>query len=142
MNNIIRKITAMIGAVVISTASIGTISSNASTTYYSWSVNNSYSKSKQDTSSLRVRNYSNSYVHLDVSGYNSYGSVDVAHYNGQTLTVTGITIPGNSNRRVKQFVKENNGTYAVVYFYSNSNAGYGEWSADSPSSCTYQFANP
>lgn len=139
--NIINKITAIIGAVMISATTIGTITTNASTTLQSWTVNNVYDDTKNDTSSVRIENSSNYYVHVDISGYGNNGTVDPAYYNGQTLNVNNVSIPGNSNRRVKQFVKENGGHTVVVYFYSYSGYGYGKFSGDSPSSCNYPYAN-
>ena len=140
MKKKICKITAIIVSAV-SMLSMGMISASA-TSYptHAWSVGSNDYDEKQTASSIYVRNDGNTSVYMNVYGRKMSSSTkyDVG---GGVYQTYGITIPANSNRLVRQYVKEYGYYYAYVEFWSTvANSSTGVWSPDFDTS-TGSFPN-
>lgn len=113
----------------------------------SWSVNvsgsSTYVRKKNDTSSVYVHNKSSYAINVSVyarstqTGANKDAGQRVGYTYFQT---TSLSIPANSKRAIRQWIRENGYAWAALTVYGGSyNGGSGVWSPDSTG--TYTFAN-
>lgn len=131
----------IVAAATLSLGMAGSISANASTSDTYWSSGNSYTRDKDNDSSVYVQNVSDYYyswvtVYGRKSGDNTDYEVSYNPATGQSLTTHDVTIPARSQRRVRQFVYERGYRLVKVVF---SGSGSGWWSPDCAG--TYTYAN-
>ena len=111
-----------------------TISASAGNTgNTSWEAGHEYVRPKYDCTSIYVQNVSVIYsTKVSVYGrdYSSNENKMVNTYDGRTIVTTGLTLPPNCERFIRQFVHENYYPMACISFY-NGNTACGQWSPDS-----------
>ena len=141
MKNMICKICAVVVAATsmmsmgfLNVAAVGDI------TDYPWSVGGNDLRRKYDSTSIYVKNEGGTSVYMNVYGKVSPTDIykqGVGTKGNTSYQTYGITIPGNSERLVRQFINELGYKYAYVEFWSTSaNSSSGVWSPDSVGSYT------
>ena len=136
-----KKLMSILSALTLSVGMVSSISANASTTDTYWNSGYSYTRDKDNDSSIYIYHISDYYysyvtVYGRKSGDNTDYEVNVHPSTGQTVTTHNLTLPARQQRLVRQFINERGCPIAKVVF---SGSGSGWWSPDSYGS--YPYAN-
>lgn len=135
MKKTFRKMSVALAAVMAVAATSMLPAHAANTDNCDWSCNNNafvgYER-KTDDSSIYIKNSTSTPVTVSVYGASAantqtYSVSTCSKYN-EVLKTTGLYLPGNCRRLIRQYIKENNYSYAMLYVYGTSN---GAWSPDS-----------
>lgn len=135
---------AVVLAAILALSNVSLISASAvNCSDTTWTAGNSYWRHKEDASGVYVKNLGNDATSVCVKGryYESLDTypVNVNRNTGATIANTeNVLIPRDSERRIKQFVYENNFYFAYVTFTGGSN---GKWSPDTCGGGSIPYAN-
>lgn len=145
----IVKVLASFMAVFTMSFSYASLSSYATYQLYNWSVTSSNPasrpKAQKDTdSSVYVSNNSSYSVKFGILGSNNldFGDghlVSQCSQYSEVLQTSNLYIPGNSQRRVRQYIYELGYKYAAPFFQRDGYNASGQWSADTGT--TYEHIN-
>ncbi len=158
MNKIVSKFLLASALVVSMNCYLVSLPSSAATSSYtptSWSISSANQESrpkriKNTDSSVYVSNdtnYPEHSVKFSIYGSNNtnfgdgYNVYSCSQYS-EILKTYNLSIPGNSKRRVRQYINELGYSYAAPFFQHNGlNYAWGKWSPDCYSSNTYDLIN-
>lgn len=145
MKKIIHRLSVLAAAAVLSVSAMLSTTSLAANTYDTyWAGGNGYTRPKEDSSSVYVRNDSPNQVAVSVYGVSYINGITVHNYvsdcNGfPTLNTIGVKIPGQCERVIRQYIYEKGYNQAYVSFAGNNTSGY--WSPDTANQWLYTPAN-
>lgn len=141
MNINVKKVMSIVSAAALSLGMMASISANASSKDSQWYSGSSFTRDKDNDSSVYIQNVSDYYYSwvtvygMKIDDTTNY-EVNVHPTTGQTVNTHDVTIPARSQRRVRQFINERGCQFAKVVFTGN---GSGWWSPDCDG--TYPLAN-